>query len=376
MTKDYLARQFKNYHEITGNVVTPQMFGAVGDGVADDYTAFMAAYNEALSTNKTLKLTKKYLLGTKVSLTNPSNKHITIEGTAVQGTNTSSAMGNNANIIATNGFEIMSYIRLKNVGFYNYGITVYGIRDYIDGCMFEGCTTAIDMVGGFNEHRAAWYGEVFIENCSFANCTTGIEFEQDSTTSRFYLDSVIRNCVCLYGTTFVHGRVGGLMFMENHVYSTNSIVGNMTNSIIENNYFDTDDTALNITIIGGTTALSSTVSINNNMFLKDAVVLDASDNAKPVVEFYGNNTTNVMFNNNFCTKGYDSTHPEEAFVKVNQAVSIQYADNTCKIKFIELGANAKKISAESSLIPSAPSTDGTYSLQVTVTDGVASYSWG
>jgi hypothetical protein len=165
------------------------------------------------------------------------------------------------------------------------------------------------------------------------------------------------------------------MFIENHVYSTNSIVGNMTNSIIENNYFDTDDTALNITIIGGTTALSSTVSINNNMFLKDAVALDSNNNAKPVVEFYGNNTTNVMFNNNFCTKGYDSTHPEETFVKVNQAVSIQYADNTCKIKFIELGANAKKIPSESSLIPSAPSTDGTYTLQVTVANGVATYSW-
>lgn len=328
--------------------VTPEMFGAVGDGVADDYTAFMTAYNEALSSNKTLKLTKKYLFNSKVSLTNPSNKHVTIEGTAVHSTNTVSAMGNNVNIIAPNGFEIMSYIRLKNVGFYNHGITVYGIRNDIDGCMFEGCTIAIDMVGGFNEHRASWYGEVVIRNCSFANCTTGIEFEQDSTTSRFYSDCVIRNCVCLYGTTFVHGRIGGLMFMENHVYSTNSIVGNMTNTLIENNYFDTDDTAIELTIIGGTTALTSTVSINNNMFLKDAVVLDDNDKAKPVVIFNGNNATNVMFNNNFCTKGYDSTHPEEVFVKVNQAVSIQYADNTCKIKFIELGVNTKKISTESS----------------------------
>lgn len=45
MTKDYLERQFKNYHEITGDVVTPQMFGAVGDGTTDDTDAIQAAFN-------------------------------------------------------------------------------------------------------------------------------------------------------------------------------------------------------------------------------------------------------------------------------------------------------------------------------------------
>ena len=42
MTKDYLEKQFKNYYEITSDVVTPQMFGAVGDGVTDDTDAIKA----------------------------------------------------------------------------------------------------------------------------------------------------------------------------------------------------------------------------------------------------------------------------------------------------------------------------------------------
>lgn len=339
-----------DYVAIKTSYVTPEQFGAVGDGVADDYTPFMAAYNESVSTGKTLKLTKKYLLGTKVSLSNTGNKNITIEGTAVQGNNVVSAMGRFSNIVAPNGFEIWSYIKLKNVGFYNYGITVYGIRDEIEGCMFEGCATAIDMVGGFNEHRSDWYGEVFIDNCSFSNCTIGVEFEQDSVTNRFYADCRIKDCLCLYGTTFVHGRFSGLMFIDNHVYSTKPIDAIMTNTVIENNYFDTNDVALNIGILGGTTTITSTVSVNNNMFYKTATTLDANNKANPVVIFYGNNATNAMFNNNFCSKALDETYPEEVFVKVNQSVSIQYADNTSKIKFIELGTNAKKISALSSSI--------------------------
>lgn len=48
MTKEYLERQFKNYHEVTGDAITPQIFGAVGDGVTDDTQAVAQAIQNAL----------------------------------------------------------------------------------------------------------------------------------------------------------------------------------------------------------------------------------------------------------------------------------------------------------------------------------------
>jgi hypothetical protein len=58
MTKDYLARQFQNYHEITGDVVTPEMFGAVGDGVTDDSTAIVNAISHVITNGNTLYLSE------------------------------------------------------------------------------------------------------------------------------------------------------------------------------------------------------------------------------------------------------------------------------------------------------------------------------
>ena len=348
--------------------VTPEQFGAVGDGVTDDYTAFMAAYSEALSTNKTLKLTKKYLLGTKVSLNNYTAERVTIEGSAVKASQQHT--GDYSIIIAPEGFEVMSYIRMKNVGIHDYGITVLGVRDSFEGCVFENCTTALNMAGGYGTHQSSWYGEIDIIGCEFANCTTGIDFVRDSTSNQTYKDCRIIDCIVMYGTTFINGRTSGYMIIGNHIYSTNPINGILGNGIIENNYFDTNDIAVNIGISG-----TNTVSVNGNMFYKSTTTYDSGDNPKPVCVFYGEKGSTAMFNNNFCSKALDESVPNEVFVSVTNKASIQYAGNISKIKFIELGTNAKKIPSESSLIPNAPSTDGTYTLQATVSNGVATFSW-
>lgn len=77
MTKDYLARQFKNYHEITGDVVTPEMFGAVGDGVTDDTSAI----SQALNSGSVVYIPKgKYLVSWGKININDSTKDIIIYG--------------------------------------------------------------------------------------------------------------------------------------------------------------------------------------------------------------------------------------------------------------------------------------------------------
>lgn len=77
MTKDYLARQFKNYHEITGNVVTPQIYGAKADGITDDTNAV----SQALNSGSAVYIPKgKYLVSWgKISI-NDSTKDIVIYG--------------------------------------------------------------------------------------------------------------------------------------------------------------------------------------------------------------------------------------------------------------------------------------------------------
>ena len=77
MTKDYLERQFKNYHEITGDVVTPEMFGAKGDGVTDDTSAI----SQALNSGSVVYIPKgKYLVSWGKININDSTKDIIIYG--------------------------------------------------------------------------------------------------------------------------------------------------------------------------------------------------------------------------------------------------------------------------------------------------------
>lgn len=52
----------------TGSYVTPEMYGATGDGTVDDSSAILNAFNAAKNDKKILVMSKKYLIGSDITL--------------------------------------------------------------------------------------------------------------------------------------------------------------------------------------------------------------------------------------------------------------------------------------------------------------------
>lgn len=78
MIKEYLERQFANYHAITSGYVTPEMFGAKGDGVTDDTQAFTRAF--ANSKNVKCMSNKKYYFANTVDVSQRGEGTLDING--------------------------------------------------------------------------------------------------------------------------------------------------------------------------------------------------------------------------------------------------------------------------------------------------------
>ena len=322
--------------------VTPEMFGAVGDGVTDDTQAFLdmfTALNVAGVLCRNVKLTKLYYLASKVIVPKwkYTNRGIMIDGTAVFSSNNSESIS--MNIIAENGFEINDYVTFNHVGFLNYGVQVKGLHITFDNCVFGNCSTAIDLLT--YDDATWWQGEVYVRNSNFIKCTVGIDSHINATTNNFYKDCIVDGCTVAQGTTFLNGKLSGWRITNNHIYSTRSIIGTMGDCLISDNYFDTNDTALDITISDGIN------TITDNLFYKNAFTLDEQQNPKPVCIFRGGVNKKLLFDGNSCPKNYDATYPNAVLVSIDGAMGIQYDDNICNIKLIDLG-NGTKIDIENS----------------------------
>lgn len=306
--------------------VTPEQFGAKGDGVTDDTQAFISACDYAVTSGKrVVKLTKKYCLKQNVSLTNEKYLHLIIEGTSFSGCNVeqSKYLEKPMNIIAEGGFNVGYYVKLKNVGFLNYGITIEGSRVRIEGCVFNRCDTAITLVNIGN--GSSWLGEVFIDNCDFSLCTTGINATVSENGGYFH-DCRVFDCTVIRGNIFLTGKISAWKIRGNHIYSTLPISGLSSGMAqINDNYFDTNDIAVDMTVRSGM------CQFVNNLFLKSATTLDESQNANPVCKIVGNSGATVIFMSNMCTKASDSSHPDEVFVKFSGSGDFEQANNISKI---------------------------------------------
>lgn len=334
--------------------VRPERFGAVGDGVTDDSNAFMLACNYADTNRLTVKLAKTYLLNSAISFSEGGTGkyfHLTFEGTAVSGTNTSvdKYLKKPINIIAPNGFNVPQYTKFRNVGFGS-GVTVVGQRVRFEGCIFQDCATAITLKNSYVLNGVAqWKGEIFIDNCDFSHCTVSIDSQVSDTTPVNYVkDSRITGCTAINGDVFMQGRFSAWMVNNNHIYSTYPIKNaKLSSCLIENNYFDTNNLSIEAEI-GTDSTDGAMVQICNNQFFK--YESRTVDNAHvPVCRFTSTGAKDkLLFNSNHCTKNYG--HADEYFVEVNGGLNISYDDNVYNINFLNMKNGKELFSADSNTI--------------------------
>jgi len=160
--------------------VTPEMFGAVGNGTTNDATALQATITYALANNKAIYLTygKIYLTGT--TLTTGSNLVIDGNGATLKTTS-------NISIISITG----DYNMIKNVKFLGnstggaqtgiycvgvVGLNTYRLSNTIQNCFFDSLA-ANGIYGQYmigSSTGSIHQGSMYIFNNTFKSCGNGI----------------------------------------------------------------------------------------------------------------------------------------------------------------------------------------------------------
>lgn len=201
------------YVDIKTPFVTPEMYGAVGNGSTDDQAAMQNAFNSGYPVYLTKG--KTYKVNTTITLS--------VDNCMIVGS------GKSSSIVTSNNISILTIQSknntIKDVTFEatggtanngisldgNAGFTLYYINNLISGCFFNGLKNAgvfirniIGTSSGSNHEGAA-----IISNCSFSACLVGVSLQ---TRAEY---NIIDNCniyQCTTGITALGGNnsiIGG-----------------------------------------------------------------------------------------------------------------------------------------------------------------------
>lgn len=258
--------------------VTPEEFGAVGDGVTDDSLAFNACIAKANETSKYVLLSNKiYLIGN--TLTNISNTNIIgINATIILGNNTFTKQINNC---------VFSNITFSRTVGSDLSLTENFFSSQFKYCNFVDINCLFDNISPKNntlEHLLL--DECNLQNTQLINVTNqfnGVVYSINKTL--FYYDEDYKQRTCI-----ISGYIGGKFIFNNCTFSKFvpdgiiELFGSLDNFEFNNCYIHTYDNANTFFIPNISSVKKQQITFNN---------CDISNNNKYLVDV--SNYNNMVF---------------------------------------------------------------------------------
>lgn len=184
--------------------VTPEMFGAVGDGVTDDSTAFNLCFTKAMETGKFILLSNKTYLITS-QLTN-------IENTNIIGINTKIKLGNNAFIGKVTGCYFEGILFYREIGTIMNFINEF-LSSQLKLCTFKNMNILFRKVSPrINSLEHVLLDECYLYNTCLnttVNDYSGSTYLINNTTIKFVFEDL------KYHPYFISGIIGGTFIFNN-----------------------------------------------------------------------------------------------------------------------------------------------------------------
>lgn len=327
--------------------ITPEDYGAIGNGTTNDNTAIQNAINAASQVKKAILFSNKTYSVTGLVISDS----ITMIG---MGYKTILATSSNTPIVSITG----SYNNIKNIHFKgnstgsnqngisavgNSSLTAYRIFNYVNGCYGENLGGSLIysqyMVGtnSGNGHEGAFY----VSDCEASNCTNGFFFDTRaeyntlvncqtySCTAGFNIvggNNTItggKAVQCTYGaylssgTNDSHGAFIGTLLNHNtnNVYSTgisNGMLFNDCNIYSGNIQILTSESVIfNNCALGGTFTITTTNSTNTlfndcRFYQTPTITITGDAPVGKNCDFIGTQPTNI-FNDGGKTVDYSAT---------------------------------------------------------------------